>query len=353
MNRIGLHTVGIGHFGLERFGLGGKGTKKSPGSLVDVWYMSGYSNDNPPASLVGAKGNALAFRNFAFKLNSGFGMYTEDLSSFAKNPTVEFEIVKTSTKISVHDGSVTTAYGYLFGKTVQSGDRVNFKFKISGITSSNQLFLGTSASERIVVLDSDGIYEIDYTHESEDSAFLALRSVIVDSNINITIEQIPSYEGYLCFDGVDDYMIWDSSPTQDDYTIICKRKWLNADQTKTKVLVSKRDDLLSVNGAFTFEKIGKDNIHTYSYGNFSKIVLSQSDIVYQTVDSYNGTTPIKRGSLLDTQSFILGAGMAIPNYEIAECAIAWFALYNRTLTPEEIESEKLKHEERWNMRLLP
>lgn len=350
MNRIGLHTVRIGHFGLERFGLGGKGTKKSPNPLVDVWYMSGYSNDNPPASLVGAKGNALAFRNFAFKLNSGFGVYTEDLSSFAKYPTAAFEIVKTSTKISVHDGSVTTAYGYLFGKTVQSGNRVNFKFKISGITPSNQLFLGTSASERSVVLDSDGIYEINYTHESEDSAFLALRSVIVDSNINITIEQIPSYEGYLCFDGVDDYIASNTSPILEDYTVICKRKWFNTDPIN-KAIASKRKAGNKIDGAFVFERISTDRTMAVNYGSSSTITLSQEDITYQTASSYNGYRTLERGTETDTEHLILGA--AGPGYEFAECAIAWFALYNRTLTPEEIESEKLKHEERWNMRLLP
>lgn len=42
-------------------------------SLVDAWFMSGYSNDNPPASISGYKGHELVLKNFAFTSNSGFG----------------------------------------------------------------------------------------------------------------------------------------------------------------------------------------------------------------------------------------------------------------------------------------
>lgn len=42
-------------------------------SLVDAWFMSGYSNDNPPASISGYKGHELVLKNFAFTPNSGFG----------------------------------------------------------------------------------------------------------------------------------------------------------------------------------------------------------------------------------------------------------------------------------------
>lgn len=47
--------------------------------LVDAWFMSGYSNDNPPASIKGYKGHELVLKNFAFTSDSGF--YEEDNSS--------------------------------------------------------------------------------------------------------------------------------------------------------------------------------------------------------------------------------------------------------------------------------
>lgn len=40
------------------------------------------------------------------------------------------------------------------------------------------------------------------------------------------------------------------------------------------------------------------------------------------------------------------------NHSYCDCAIAYFALYNRTLTTEEIEEEKVKLEAEWNKRLI-
>lgn len=54
-------------------------------SLVDAWFMSGYSNENPPEEVVGVKGGKMALKNFAFSLNSGFGKYNVDFKSFAYN----------------------------------------------------------------------------------------------------------------------------------------------------------------------------------------------------------------------------------------------------------------------------
>lgn len=44
--------------------------------LVDAWFMSGYSNDNPPDSISGYKGHELVLKNFAFAGSSGFGKYS-------------------------------------------------------------------------------------------------------------------------------------------------------------------------------------------------------------------------------------------------------------------------------------
>lgn len=336
-------------------------------SLVDAWFMSGYSNDNPPASLVGAKGNALAFRNFAFSLNSGFGIYNFNFRLWGGSDLVN----RTSSSLKSTLGGEVLMGGRNMSGTAGEAFHVTYpelKIRVTGLTAQSFIRISNLLNDGskidvvplLDVITQDGEYTIpagEFTITPVEGATASANILYIRHYDNIegneiTVEQIPSYDGYLCFDGVDDYALWDSAPTQDDYTIICKRKWFNADQTSTKVIASKRDDLLSVNGAFTFEKIGKDNIYSYSHGSYSKIVLSQSDIVYQTVDSYNGTTPIKRGSLLDTQSFVLGAGLPGSGYESAECAIAYFALYSRTLTTQEIEKEKVKLEAEWNKRLI-
>lgn len=74
------------------------------------------------------------------------------------------------------------------------------------------------------------------------------------------------------------------------------------------------------------------------------------NVSYMTTTSYNGGT-ISRGLLQDTEYLVLGAaGFNIDlnrAHESSNCAIYYFALYNKSLTPEEIEVEKERLNEEW------
>lgn len=115
---------------------------------------------------------------------------------------------------------------------------------------------------------------------------------------NITITQLPTaYEGALVFDGVDDYGICNNLPILTDYTVICRRVIEN----DTNVVASK--SIVAGNGAFIFE-----------YANNATLTL---------------------GIIREKDSRLLKG------------AIYYFALYNKSLTPEEIETEKERLNEEW------
>ena len=69
-----------------------------------------------------------------------------------------------------------------------------------------------------------------------------------------------------------------------------------------------------------------------------------------TTTSYNGDT-ISRGSLQDTEYLILGAdGFNIDlnrAHGFSNCAIYYFALYKKSLTLDEIETEKERLNDEW------
>lgn len=154
-----------------------------------------------------------------------------------------------------------------------------------------------------------------------------------------------SYEGALVFDGVDDYGICTGLPILDDYTLICKREWIDLSRKSSAAIANKRKVNQTLGGAFNFERLTTSQILTLSFGNYTNIQLSSSGVVYQTKTSYNGDKVISSGSLTDTDSLFLGcSGNGI---EFANCAIYYFALYNKSLTPEEIETEKERLNEEW------
>ena len=151
------------------------------------------------------------------------------------------------------------------------------------------------------------------------------------------------YDGALVFDGVDDYGICTGLPILDDYTVVCKREIINKE---TGSVASKRTSSSQWNGAFIFER----NSQLTSFGQNNYRTIQQNNVSYMTTTSYNGDT-ISRGSLQDTEYLVLGAdGFNIDLnrvHGLSNCAIYYFALYNKSLTPEEIETEKERLNEEW------
>lgn len=152
----------------------------------------------------------------------------------------------------------------------------------------------------------------------------------------ITITQLPTaYEGALVSDGVDDYGKCVGLPILDDFTLICKRKILNASRgyVATKAYLG--------SGAFYFEAdIRPDTV--YSYGAANRVKLEESEVSWMTKNSYNGIE-LKTGNSSDADKLYLcavGAGHT-------KAAIYYFALYNKSLTIEEIETEKERLNEEW------
>lgn len=151
-----------------------------------------------------------------------------------------------------------------------------------------------------------------------------------------------NYEGALVFDGVDDYGICTGLPILDDYTVICRREIINKDYYS---VASKSTGFGK--GAFIFELIQGRTNHCYSFAADNQISLHNSEISWQTKNSYNGST-ITVGNVNDTDTLTLGIiRVEDESRRFLKGAIYYFALYNKSLTIEEIETEKERLDEEW------
>lgn len=312
-------------------------------AMVDAWFMSGLSNIDKPSSIKGVMGNEMALKNFTYALNSGFGEYATDFNSWAHFNPIE----TTSNKIMLggigYRNIVTTKKAVPELKILVSGFKGNIAYRyktggsFSNITINDNGVYTLPASEAIINTDTD-INRLYTTNASADYS-------------GMTIELLPTaYEGALVFDGVDDYGICTGLPILDDYTLICKREWIDLSRKSNAAIANKRKVNQTLGGAFNFERLTISQILTLSFGNYTNIQLSSSGVVYQTKTSYNGDKVISSGSLTDTDSLFLGcSGNGI---EFANCAIYYFALYNKSLTPEEIETEKERLNEEWLKRKI-
>lgn len=302
-------------------------------SLVDAWFMSGLSNSDKPTQIVGVKKNKLQLKNFAYALNSGFGKYAVNWNGFVKaTANANF----TNTDSSIHLTEMLVANGK-FLQTNADGTIEACQIKVEGITDDIKL--------RYVSYAEDGTGTYTYLKNGINNLPISYKkytgfAASVVGTCNITITQLPSaYEGALVFDGVDDYGICTGLPILDDYTVICRRALEN---NANNVVASK--SVVAGNGAFIFEY---GNNATYSFSEYtSGLAVNLKDSVsYQTKNSYNGST-ITVGNADDTDTLTLGI-IREKDSRIMQGVIYYFALYNKSLTPEEVEEEKVKLENYW------
>lgn len=127
----------------------------------------------------------------------------------------------------------------------------------------------------------------------------------------------------------------------DDFTLICKREILN---TAPGYVANKG---LGNAGAFHFESSiqtidSNSTTGVWSYGTGNRVKLEESEVSWMTKNSYNGIE-LETGNLSDVNQLYLCRFSA----SFTKAAIYYFALYNKSLTPEEIETEKEKLNEEW------
>lgn len=311
-------------------------------SLVDAWFMSRLSNADKPGSITGVMGNEMALKNFTYSLSSGFGKYEIDFNSWTKNVNAANF---TNSDSVIHLMEILVADSK-FLQTSVDATISSYQVKVEGITDDIKL--------RYVSYAEDGTGTYTYLKNGINNLPISYKkytgfAASVVGACNITITQLPSaYEDALVFDGVDDYGICTGLPILDDYTVICRREIVSI--KNNSAVASKRTNGSMWNGAFTFERQSiNTNNYLLNYGASNSIPLAQDSVSYQTSFSYNGTT-INRGTAEDTNQLSLGCALVTTTgaaYEFLNCAIYYFALYNKSLTPEEIETEKERLNEEW------
>lgn len=178
-------------------------------SLRVVASAYGKSNDDADRSIVKNlvdASNPFVISNAAFKLNSGYGKYEEDFTSWDRIDASTAEISNDGSKIKCINTILNVQY--LFNSI--NKDIPSFKVKISNFTKGNIAYYyrkedGTEAFLRIEPSPLDKVLELPKSYNTVEGGTDS-RGGFYSSNINIgvTIEQIPSFQGAFVTDGIDD-----------------------------------------------------------------------------------------------------------------------------------------------------
>lgn len=293
-----------------------RGTKKNPfhPSLVDYWNFAGKKNsDTDRAIIKGIKGNILNAYNFGWSLGSGYGLYKENYNSAKYRKFKGSRAVFTNTDNSIHITESLDSSPFIETQNTQSTKAYSIKVTglKPGIALEYRYVLPDVEGLRTIAIVEDGVYNLPQTGNS----FNGFRFTGYLGACNITIKQIPEYEGAIVTDGIDDY--------------------LKLDKVGYKVgtVIIKHKPVCLFNGwQYVLETSA---IRTYMVYNFTDENINTNFDNYNTVGDY-GVGIINTPRLIETP-FYIGCQSKIK--EFLSMALYEIAIYQDVLTAEEIQKE--------------
>lgn len=188
-----------------------------------AWTVTGKTNEDEDRATIAnitGNGNDLILSNFAFSGNSGYGEYAYNFNDTSWISIPDYGVISDKTSKSFNIKSFVLAdYPVLY--TAVNKDSSIKKVKIKVTNSIPGFYFGNKPANQIIDLSTDGIYEIPSYNSPNDVTQYGFRCSNVNDSCNITIEQIPEYEGYLITDGVDDKVTSVNAVTLNkDFTVV-------------------------------------------------------------------------------------------------------------------------------------
>lgn len=193
-----------------------------------AWTVVGKTNEDEDRATIAnitGNGNDLILSNFGFAEGSGYGLYAQNYISYA----ITNRAVYTKTNSSIHVTKSITA-GVNFTESARDVTIPSYRIKVTGIQSGQEMIYRGSNNTFLTNIPSDGIYVLPAV---ENGSNLGFQFVSYTGDCDITIEQIPEYEGYLVTDGVDDKIVSSSFEMGKDFTIVGDWKFIDNKKSGT------------------------------------------------------------------------------------------------------------------------
>lgn len=229
-----------------------------------AWTVVGKTNEDEDRATIAnitGNGNDLILSNFGFAEGSGYGLYAQNYISYA----ITNRAVYTKTNSSIHVTKAITA-GVNFTESARNVTIPSYRIKVTGIQSGQEMIYRGSNNTFLTNIPSDGIYVLPAV---ENGSNLGFQFVSYTGDCDITIEQIPEYEGYLVTDGVDDKVQSSSFTMNEDWTIVGDWELLSNVQINCGIVKAQNvylynianGLLISINNPRSLQSFGTKSLH--------------------------------------------------------------------------------------------
>lgn len=192
-----------------------------------AWTVTGKTNEDEDRATIAnitGNGNDLVLSNFGFAEGSGYGLYAENYAGGRwVQSTDRADLTWTSYSVNITSVKVASTQLYYQSYPEQPSFIVpSYKIKVYGLKDGQTLSYrqATSEGQQLYKISEDGTYTLPSFPFKANGDWYGFTLNKVQESCDITIEQIPEYEGYLITDGVDDRVESSSFTLNKDWTIV-------------------------------------------------------------------------------------------------------------------------------------
>lgn len=295
--------------------------------LIGVWDNYGKKNTDADRNIIKNKipnaGGDLEILNAAYKLNSGFGEYKEDFTSWRIYPNIEV----TDNVITTNGNFNSTWFIY---KHANENEINEMNIKVSGIPEGGiiRYFYIPDETATIPVsynISEDGVYHLPKSKLSSNRISIGFTvSSSYDWN-NIRIEQLSDFGGAFVTDGVNDIIISQKTLQEmgvtKDFTIVSmihQISWRGSNSVPLTNYIRPTDNIYVRNQV---ADIGKTGIYGYVIYDVNNTSVNNSRIINTVLGDKNDYSIYTVGNLsqgkFSVQGYISSKGNIIETSRVA------------------------------------
>lgn len=295
--------------------------------LIGVWDNYGKKNTDADRNIIKNKipnaGGDLEILNAAYKLNSGFGEYKEDFTSWRIYPNIEV----TDNVITTNGNFNSTWFIY---KHANENEINEMNIKVSGIPEGGiiRYFYIPDETATIPVsynISEDGVYHLPKSKLSSNRVSIGFTvSSSYDWN-NIRIEQLSDFGGAFVTDGVNDMIISQKTLQEmgitKDFTVVSmihQISWRGSGSVPLTNYIRPTDNIYVRNQV---ADIGKTGIYGYVIYDVNNTSVNNSRIINTVLGDKNDYSIYTVGNLsqgkFSVQGYISSKGNIIETSRVA------------------------------------
>ena len=226
-----------------------------------AWTVVGKTNEDEDRATIAnitGNGNDLVLSNFGFAEGSGYGLYAENYAGGRwVQSTDRADLTWTSYSVNITSVKVASTQLYYQSYPEQPSFTVpSYKIKVYGLKDGQTLSYKqvTSEGQQIYKISEDGIYTLPSFLFKANGDWYGFTLDKIQETCDITIEQIPEYEGYLVTDGVDDKITSSTFEMGNDWTVIGDWELINTGKNDNAGIV-KFDSIVIYNYNYNYNSV--------------------------------------------------------------------------------------------------